>query len=69
MQIVLDQPEHEVVEFIEISDEELLRLTDLLPKDDGFERTVQPVIWPLSIQEAYDHFFSDDAPYFLSEPF
>jgi len=40
-----------------------------IPYEDGFEKTIEPMILPFSIDEAWELFFSDDAPYFVSEPF
>ena len=50
----------------EPTDEELIRLLESHPLENGWERYMRNVIMPLSIEQVYDGFFADDAPFFIS---
>ena len=56
-------------EFAEVSDEELLQLADDVVFESGFDRTIDPMVLPFSLEETYELFFGDEAPYFIGEPF
>ena len=49
----------------EVSDEELFALLAEHPLGDGYVRKMDPYILPLSIEDTYEAFYANEAPYFL----
>ena len=51
----------------DLSDNEMLAIMDDHPVIDGWIRYMQNVVLPLSIEQTWDCFFADDAPYFIAQ--
>lgn len=51
----------------EWTDEQLFALMDKYPLQEGWTRYMRDVILPLTIDQVWDCFFADDAPYFIDQ--
>ena len=51
--------------YVEPSEEEMRALVDGMPLEKGWEQDLETLVIPLSLEEYWETFWADDAPYYL----